>query len=314
MAFTETDLERASLLPIGRGLFILRYSKGRVGDPQVASVRPAPGSELSIAIISPPGAALGQLSAPGACLVVRAEQAGNLQIVVRRRLRSDAYDASFYLEPIAARENHEEIQIQPAIQVPERSVVAAEGPDAIGAAIAAPPSFSILGHLSRRGDVEVAAGEWLGGPQLPRAIEGLEIRAPQGSNTRIEMQVLVGTDPPRWLDWVAHGVFVGTRQRALPLSGIRLRLVGSDADRFELVAEALFLGSAISSGRGQQVEFVGAGGVDPLVGFRLAISQGNRQHSPVRAAAPGVEKWEQPVPTRVEAKPVVRVFRTAAGV
>ena len=103
-------------------------------------------------------------------------------------------------------------------------------------AIAAPPSFSILGHLSRRGDVEVAAGEWLGGPQLPRAIEGLEIRAPQGSNTRIEMQVLVGTDPPRWLDWVAHGVFVGTRQRALPLSGIRLRLVGSDADRFEPAA------------------------------------------------------------------------------
>jgi hypothetical protein len=51
-----------------------------------------------------------------------------------------------------------------------------------------------------------------------------------------------------------------------------MRLVGPSAERFLLQVEALFLGSAILARKGREVELVGSGGVDPLVGLRLTLS------------------------------------------
>ncbi len=55
------------------------------------------------------------------------------------------------------------------------------------------------------------------------------------------------------------------------MTGLRLKLVGSEAGRYEIEAEALFLGSPVSVQQGAEVEFSSAGGRDPLVGLRVGF-------------------------------------------
>ena len=130
--------------------------------------------------------------------------------------------------------------------------------------------FAILGHVAHRGDVAVSSGEWIAGPDSPSAIEGLEVQGLQGG-IQIDTQVLFGSRPPKWSNWVSSGSFVGTRGRRMPLVGVRLKLVGRDADQHELFAEALFLGSPIINKRGREIEMVSAAGADSLVGLRLQV-------------------------------------------
>ena len=163
--------------------------------------------------------------------------------------------------------------------------------------------FSLLAHVSRRGDVDVAAGEWVAGPNAPAVIEGLEIRGSTNPGVGLELQPQVATTPPRWLDWVSPGKFAGTRGRGLALAGIRVRLVGAEASRFVLSAEALFLGSAIQGKRGQEIELVGSPGGDPLVGLRLDV---------VAAAEDGVLAKATNVQQRPESR--VRVFRATSRI
>jgi hypothetical protein len=122
-----------------------------------------------------------------------------------------------------------------------------------------------------RGDVVVKQEEWAGGPDAPSPIEGLEFMGEPGEGLSLEMQVLVSSRPPRWSNWVSAGEYAGTRGRYLQLIGVRLRLGGPKGDRSELAADALFLGSLVSSKRGREIEFLSKSGVDPLVGLRLGI-------------------------------------------
>jgi hypothetical protein len=292
----EGALEREATVDVARGFYLLRYASGAAtGASPVAMVRPAQGSERFVEVISAPGVVTGFLSYPGECVVVRAEQAGGLSVKIMRQNVGASLDASFRLEPIFD------------VDRPSATTAANVGPSVP----VVPPSggdspFRLLAHVARRGDVEVGSGEWIAGPNAPAAIEGVEVRGSLRPGLRIEVQPLVATNPPRWLDWTPAGVFAGSRGRALPLFGLRLRLSGEEASRFVLSAEALFLGSPIEVKRGREVELVGAAGSDPLVGLKLAVAESV-------AAGTGFTAPSSAAFAPQRSEPRVRVFRAAAG-
>lgn len=301
----DSALDRETSVAVERGLYLLRYvsAPSSLSWP-VAVARAAPGCESQITLISPPGVVAGFLAGPGASVVLKVEQGGRLLIKVKRQNDTSSLDASFQIEPISgeARPNAL-VTVTGSAQVGFAGFgLELAGKGAVGSReVAAVPLVSLLAHVARRGDVEVGAGVWAAGPESPAAIEGFEIRGPQRPGLRVEAQAMALTRPTRWLDWVPQGVFAGSRGRALPLGGLRLRLAGEAAEHFTLAADALFLGSPIASKRGRELEFVSAAGADPLVGLRLAILPEKVTHvSGAVAAAPRGE-------------PRVRVFRATTG-
>jgi len=249
----QVTQEQETAITVNRGLFVLRYATGAAsGRSPFAVVRPASASAPFIEVISPPGVVAGFLSGPGDFAIVRAEQGGNLVVKIVAQSPGDPLEASLRIEPLAGG---------------EQNVAAA----AAVAPAAQTPAATILAHVSRRGDVEVAMGAWIAGPDAPAPIEGLELRGAFAEGVVVETQPLLATNPPRWLDWSGPGNFVGTRRRALPLAGLRLRLSGAAKENFEIVASALFLGSPVLSRRGREVELVSSAGVDPLVGLQIEL-------------------------------------------
>lgn len=283
--FGEELKEREATIDVARGLFLIKYASGSAsGRSPRAIVRPARGSEPFIEVISAPGVVVGYLGAPGACAVIRAERAGRLALRIRADDNEGSLDASFRVESVGA----------------EQAVVAGSSVAASPRGEAGSDGLRVLAHVSRRGDIEVGAGAWVAGPDAPAAIEGLELRGAIPGGVNIEVQPLVATNPVRWLDWSSHGAFVGTRGRALPLAGLRLRLAGEQAANYVLAADALFLGSAVVSKKGREIEFLGSAAGDPLVGLRLDLVPEARLAS---EAALSEQRRE----------PRVRVFRASAG-
>lgn len=88
---------------------------------------------------------------------------------------------------------------------------------------------------------------------------------------RSNIKYLVVGAEGRWSRWVFAGEFAGSRGRRLPLAGVRLRLGGERADGYSLRGDALFLGSAVVSETGRELEFLSRAGGDPLVGLRLEL-------------------------------------------
>jgi hypothetical protein len=298
MLLNDDALERATTAQVGRGLHVLRYVAGAVSGPSpMAIVRPAAGCESSIQVVSAPGAAPGSLSHPGDCLVVRAERPGELSIRLIRPDLNVSFEASFRLELLFAGE---------AVPVAARPSLESAHPEEIESGA----GLRLCAHVARRGDVVVPAAQWVAGPGAPAAIEGVEIRGSLPAGLGVEMQALAPTSPPRWLDWSPTGSLAGTRGRAMPLVGLRIRLVGPSAERFQIKADALFLGSAIVAREGREVELVGSGGVDPLVGLRLGLAplgfSSTEAFNPARHAPAESVAREQRVESRV------KVFRAQA--
>ena len=266
----EDRFERISSLTLASGLHVFRYvSFNGAGVPAVARMM-ASGSD--VAMLDMPGRDGGVLRQPGDCLVLRAERPCEVRVGLNRGARESSLDASFRLEPLA---------LAPAVATPRPSA-------------AAPVSF--VAHLANIGDAAFTQGVWAGGPDRPAIVEGLQIVAEAGA-APLEMQVLAGSRPPRWSEWVGPGQFAGTRGHNLPLIGVRLRLK-PEAAGVEIVAEALFLGALVAAQRGRQIEFVSASGVDPLVGLKIAVL-------PARDSVVSID-----APNRDSR---VRVFRASAG-
>lgn len=281
---TQVTQEQETAITVNRGLFLLRYATGAAnGRSPFAVVRPAPASAPFIEVVSPPGVVAGFLSAPGDFAIVRAEQSGNLLVKIVAQAPGDPLEASLRMEPLSGVEK-------------TVTAAAAVAPTQQGAP-------TILAHVCRRGDVEVAMGAWIAGPDAPAPIEGLEVRGALPGGVAIELQPLLATNPPRWLDWSGPGSFVGTRRRALPLAGLRLRLTGASAENFEIAASGLFLGSPVQNRRGRELEFVSPAGVDPLVGLQVEL---------VSASVVGVGANER---TLAESSPEskLKVFRAMAS-
>lgn len=288
MSLTDVDrfTERLSTVPVNRGLYVLRYSVGgEKGDNPVGFVRVLPESQADIQIISPPGQAGGFLPAPGAGVVVLAQSIGSLQIVVRSRGPNGGTTASFQLEPLqdqsaGLRGNVGQGQdpVQPRSNLADMK-----------------PKLSVMAHVALRGDVEAHDGEWIAGPSAPAPLEGLELRCGV-RDLEIEAQVLSAGE---WSQWRSAWSYMGSRGRAMPLSGVRIRLSGPAASQLSLEADALFLGSPVVAKRGPTVELVSFAGSDTLVGLRLGLRPAERE---------AVVATNRGVSTKT---PRVRVFRAA---
>ncbi|MCJ2133993.1 hypothetical protein MKK69_07925 [Methylobacterium sp. J-026] len=286
--------ERVTSVPLETGLYVLRYVQAPTahGAPHVF-VRPSPGSEDVVEVISPPGERPGSISAPGGCVVVRAERASSLHVTISSALASGGAEAELRLESLAGAAR------------PGASVQGTAQPSVQPPTVAPPaPRLDVMGHVSRRGDVRVGDGRWVAGPESPAPIEGLEVGLlDRTSGLALEYQVQVGGPGGAWTPWMTGG-FAGTRGQARALLGARLRLVGARASQFQIDAEALFLGATVMRLKGQAIEVISGSGVDPLVGLKLLVAAANPV--PQRSAdAPAAS------PQSAARAGRVRVFRSA---
>ncbi len=285
MAEGDVKYDRGSTLAVARGLHIFRYvSFQGTGVPAISKLIPP---NAGVTVLDMPGRGNGLLQRPGDCLVVCAERPSDVVVALRRGSPDGSLDATFRLEPIVLSED-----------APAETV---DAPRAAPAPLAAPLSF--LAHLANRGDTAFAQNVWAGGPDSPAAVEGLQIVA-EGGAPALEMQVLVGSRPPRWSEWVGAGQYAGTRGHGLALLGLRMR-VKPERTGVEIAAEALFLGALVVSQRGRQVEFVSGSGVDPLIGVKFSV-QSVEEVSASRAVS-------GPDATARDREPRVRVFRASVG-
>lgn len=284
---TESGDARVSELVVEAGLYVIRYvSAPSIGEAPVVQVEPDWRSSSSLEIVSDPRLRGGFLTGPGSAVVVRSSGEGRLVMTARPRSPGGPVEARLQLEPL--------VTLPGAV---EPDLAASRGKSVPQPSAGVDSGLALTGHLSRRGDVKVGPGQWLGGPRQPLPIEGLQIsRLPRGVD--LEYQVLVGARPAQWSPWVRAGDYAGTRGRALPLFGVRLRLAGEASARIR--AEALFLGAPVVSRTGRQVEFIGVSERDPLVGLSLAID------------VAGVADRAEPRRVAPEGAGRVRVFRAGA--
>lgn len=99
---------------------------------------------------------------------------------------------------------------------------------------------AIVAHIQRTGDVGGALGQRLGTKGSQAWIEGFGL-APRGEvrASDVEYQGVLGRG---WLSpWVEGGKFCGSRGMALPLLGIKIRLKGEAAEKFDCQYSASFV-------------------------------------------------------------------------
>lgn len=290
---------------VGRGLFILRYASSKAGF-SAPLITVATTDDTAIEIISPSedGA---QLVCPGDGLVICAARDSFLDVSVTPLHPGGSSDAELVLE-----------RINTTIQLPN-AISSSREETAISIA---KNDIQILAHVSRRGDIVVPAGDWICGPDLPMAIEGIEIRWPNCPDG-IDIVTSASVNPrhPQMLPEKSIGAFQGTRGRAAAITSLAISLTGARAHLLSLSCDALFLGQSITSAQGASCVVTGLTGREPLVGLRLSVAPiaKNSVHSrgekpsqtslPVTASPPLVSP-AQPAARQLGRNNRVRVFRS----
>ncbi len=171
-----------------------------------------------------------------------------------------------------------------------------------GAAAPAPVANpEIMAHVQRTGDVGGTLGDWIGVKGSKQWVEGFGLAPRQNGLTTdsVEYQGVLGRN---WLSpWVEGGKYCGSRGMALPLLGLKVRLKGDLAKRFECTYSATFIdGTAVGPvAAGEPCE---AESLAPLESFRIEILP--------RDAAAGPAKPVVPVQT---VKPVAAAKKKAPG-
>ncbi len=267
--------ERTSSIQVPFGLFMLRYIEAAPVDAPAVVFAPTPGHERLLRFLPLPGASANGFEKPGDFIVIASQGNAELQISVRATRPGASLDARLELEnlqraPGAGRR-------EPAAPVDSSSVSAPanrRGSDdwsaPLAQAAAAISNLTVVGHVARRGNVQVSAGEWIAGPLSPAPIEGLTL---QGSCARwVDTQVMIAGES-HWMPWQAADRFAGTQGQARPLTGIRLRMSAEAPADLELHVSALFLGSPALERAGRLIELRSAAGLDPLVGFQLGFKR-----------------------------------------
>jgi hypothetical protein len=128
----------------------------------------------------------------------------------------------------------------------------------------------VVAHVQIRGDIGSGLGEWIGDRGSKRWIEGFAI-APQNGPIApkdIEYQAVLGRG---WLSpWVEGGQLCGSRGMALPILGLRLRLRGEAAEKFDCEYSATFTdGSAVGPVPGG--ESCEAESLAPIEAFQIVL-------------------------------------------
>jgi hypothetical protein len=175
--------------------------------------------------------------------------------------------------------------------------VAAAVPKAVPAQAGAParqsegPRGEMSAHVQRRGDVVTPLGEWIGDRGSQRWIEGFGI-LPAGllAPEDIEYQAVLGRG---WLSpWVEGGQFCGSRGMALPILGLRVRLRGQAADKYECSVSATFVDGS-KSGPVSDGEPCEAESLAPLEAFHVRIAPRAAQGAQHRRRAAEIEDADE---------------------
>jgi len=256
-------VERRKGANIGRGLFLVRYAAAEdAGRPPRVRVSVDQKRQPNISLVLHPDHIDAVLWRPGSSLVVRATSPGEIIVEVSPAQRHGSSAAIVQIEPLSQGDTH--------APRPERGAEIAGGRGEI----------RVLGHVAGIGDVWADADSWLAGPSAPSRIEGLAVAWPDKPDD-LNLRYSVKTARPqagsgRMMDLMMDlGTFAGTRGRALPIVGVVLELSGPGASRYQLAAEAVFLGSPRLQAAGKSVVLSGPTGREPLVGFRLRMDEVN---------------------------------------
>jgi hypothetical protein len=253
--------ERAhvEVVSVPAGLSVLRYisAEDTTAPPTVRVVPRSAGRRLDF--IPVPGEAEHVLRAPGAAIVLVANAETELVVTAIRPPGSSSAAVNLHLELLAgAMSSH----------VREAR---GEGRD-VGTSRPHLSRVSVLGHVARQGDVLVASGEWLGGPEFPIRIEGLEVRWPDmPDDLQLEYSVVIGGSALHSLPACRVNEFAGTKGRAAPIVRLTMALHGETASSYRIKADCLFLGGQMISESGQTIILSGPTGREPLVGLRMWI-------------------------------------------
>ena len=129
--------------------------------------------------------------------------------------------------------------------------------------------LEVAAHVQRRGDVLSRLGEWMGQRGSQNWIEGFGI-SPNSlvDPSEIEYQAVLGKG---WLSpWAEGGSYCGSRGMALPILGLRVRLKGRAAGRFDIRVSASFTdGSQVGPVDGTQT--AESADLAPLEAFLVEI-------------------------------------------
>jgi hypothetical protein len=278
-------LGKRKIVDVDKGLFLVRYAAAQdAAHPPKVSLSPEASSDAEIIFFLHPDHREAVLWQPGSCLVVRAEAPSRLVVDVAPAHDRGSANATIRIEPLTQGE------APPSMA---RTSAAADLSD-----------FRIQGHVASIGDVTVDADQWLAGPSKPSRIEGISIAWPSKPDD-LDIRYSVKTARAHAVSGrvVELGSFAGTRGKGLPVVGVMIEVSGRGGSNFELVAEAIFLGSPTVRISGKRVVAQGPTGREPLVGLRLRLQPLNAPQT----IAPAVATI---APMRSSSR--VRVFRNQA--
>ena len=174
--------------------------------------------------------------------------------------------------------------------IPQNTPAAAAQSDADAAR-----SAEIVAHVQGRGDVLTKLGEWMGKPDSRAWIEGFAVSPKGGVGPGdVEYQAVLGRG---WLSpWAEGGQYCGSRGMSLPILGLRMRLRGEAAERFDCVVEASFVDGTkvgpLDNGEPCQAE-----SMSPLEAFRIQlIERGKVAAEPAAKPVKAAKAKAAPVP------------------
>jgi hypothetical protein len=293
---------KRQLVDIREGLYVVQYSGAAdaINPPSVAvvSVR---GQSPAIEIMMPPGTYGDKLDQPGTSLVLSSEGSGQIAVVVTPSRSGGSVAAEVSVMAL------KDLITRALDNLPANGKFPARGGS--GAVPRAParrkPRIVNIMHISGQGDVQIDPTLWMPQVDSDIPIEGMALGIEDpGLAGAVEYRVRVSGPKGRMSSWARNGIFVGSRGRSLPLTGIGLRLTAPDADRFVIHAEARFIGGATVRLSGPEVYLSGPTGYEGLLALKV---EAEARFAPAReeraASRPAYEVQARTAPSRV------RVFR-----
>lgn len=267
----HSRFERQTRLQVTRGLYLLRYvSAVETVSPPAGWASVPPNFQESVRLISAPGDVPNRLEYPGSSLVLLAEGPGEITIDLRSRSVDAPLEAEFRLEPLGNQARDNAPNLAAAASPTVKSPVASAGPVVENSAIGSGARRRLVAHIAGRGDVAFEFGDWVGGPEAPCQIEGIQLSSSE-LDPFLEVQALPAGSGAVWTPWCKNGEFAGTRQQARPLIGLRFRLNEAGQRQYSLAGDALFLSHPAVKASGTRIEFVSPNHRDPLIGIRFAV-------------------------------------------
>jgi hypothetical protein len=161
------------------------------------------------------------------------------------------------------------VAAKPAAPPPPPAAAPQNTPSAVPVPGEAAKTAEMIAHIQGRGDVLAKLGEWMGEPGSQRWVEGFAL-APRGKlgPNDIEYQAVLGRG---WLSpWAEGGQYCGSRGMSLPILGLRVRLRGEAAERYDCRVEASFV-DGTKIGPLDNGEPCQAASLSPLEAFHIKL-------------------------------------------